>query len=192
MYKKAICWIIAALILLTVAVCLALPGLLPRNEDYYYVPEREWSGLETRAYDELYGLYVSSFETGSPDPEYDSMAPVNVDMSQILFISQKEQYSLREDAKIALLAENTSAETLNASIMLNLEQWDGTRWNRMIMSRTFAVLSEESLEFDLSSGENWACEIEFADVITVLTPGKYRAVAYINYEPVYAEFELVE
>jgi hypothetical protein len=34
--------------------------------------------------------------------------------------------------------------------------------------------------------------VRFADSITVLTPGKYRAVAYVNGEAVYAEFEKTE
>lgn len=57
---------------------------------------------------------------------------------------------------------------------------------------TFHYMVPASDTGTLLSGESREYTVRFEDSITVLTTGKYRAVAYVNGEAVYAEFEMTE
>ena len=189
----------AVYILIVFLVCAALLYIVPNitsklvaahRERTKYIPEKEWSGLETREYAKQDHLLVSMYETGNPDPVFETPADPDLDLTQIHLQKDQEQYSLRADPDISVVMTNASAKDVAVGKRINLERWNGASWDRMII--TFNYMVPESDIGTLPAGESREYTVRFEDSITVLTPGKYRAVAYVNGEAVYTEFELTE
>ena len=169
------------------------------NPFIHYVPESEWSGLETRAYDDRNYIdwgYIASHPEGTPDPKpyrpediVDSYDIYNVSAS-----AEKTRYSLKEDNAVKIVLTYSAAglsDRIPYDYYLNIDRWNGTEWERMLYvpkSLQTAVARSQYIK----PGESITKSIVLSDVITKLTPGTYRAIAYFNYRPVYAEFELTE
>lgn len=163
-----------------------------------YIPADEWTGLETNAYHEN-GLNMEAAEAarlypqGSPDPERMRHEPVmDYDLSQIVFKTQKEQYSLDDDCVIAelTLRADSKYDKVYYYYSVNVERWNGSDWDRLILPLRMkgAALAIPYVE----RGQTATLEWHPYWTVTKLTPGRYRIVGYVDYVPVYAEFEFVE
>lgn len=186
-------------ILIVFLICAALLYIVPNiteklvtahRERTKYIPAKEWSGLETREYSMQDHLLVSMYETGNPDPVFETPADPDFDLTQIHLQKDQEQYSLRADPGISVVMTNGSAEDVAVGGRINLERRNGSSWDRMII--TYHYMVPASGTGTLPAGESREYTVRFEDSITVLTPGTYRAVAYVNGKAVYAEFELTE
>ena len=166
----------------------------------YYVPQEEWVGLETRAYPELgamAGAYIAAHPNGNPDiPDSDE---ANAFMSYVTASMDSSQYSLTMDNEIMitlsfLITENSRSPYEKVSIdrRLNLDRWNGTAWERMLYYSSSLDSGAAKGPHVLYVGKTLEKSFRLQSVITKLTPGMYRLVAYVNTNPVYAEFELTE
>lgn len=169
-------------------------------------PEREWNGLETRAYwedepDAIYASYVEAYElTGTPDPQTDPLyVTQNADLSQVRCVTEKTKYSVGTDSHIILNVTYGGGTEGNADSgvfchsHVNIERLNGDAWQRLIyIPASWYTDVEGNVPQLLKAGETATRSVAFSCVATKLIPGKYRLVAYVNYEPVYAEFELTE
>lgn len=189
----------AVYILIVFFICAALLYIVPNimsklakahRERTKYIPEKEWTGLETREYSMYDHLLVSAYETGNPDPIFETPVDPDFDLTQIHLQKDQERYSLCTDPGISVVMTNGTAEDVAVGERINLERWNGSSWDRMIITYHYMVPASDT--GTLPAGESREYTLRFADSITVLTPGKYRAVAYVNGEAVYAEFELTE
>lgn len=172
------------------------------NPTIHYVPENKWSGLETNAYDgrdpAVWG-YVASHPEGTPDPKpsRQGVGSVSYDINNISARTEKEQYSLQNDATIIVTAsysENGLFDEIYYDYHANLERWNGTEWERMLYVPESLLLSFAHYQV-IERGKTITKGIQLPSVVTKLVPGKYRAIlyfGYFDYHPVYAEFELTE
>ena len=172
------------------------------STDSWYVSEEKWIGMETHEYEELYAKFVANHPLGSPNPEPDKNRTLkSVDLDCIRFQTKKSQYSLSMDEYVEfeisyILPNNDKTDYKNeyvdyAYYQQNLELWYDESWKRVIDVNNMWEPNPKGKTI-LDAGETEEGVFHFGEVITVLTPGKYRLVAYVNYEPVYAEFELTE
>lgn len=167
-------------------------------EYYDYIPAAEWTGLETVAYHED-GLNIEAhsavlqYPQGSPDPKrYRHEQVWAYDLSQVVFKTQKEQYSLDDDCVIAelTLRADSKYDKVYYYYSVNVERWNGSDWDRLILPLRMkgAALAIPYVE----RGQTATLEWHPYWTVTKLTPGRYRIVGYVDYVPVYAEFEFVE
>ena len=172
------------------------------NPTIHYVPENEWSGLETKAYDgrspAVWG-YVASHPEGTPDPKpsRQGVASVSYDINNISARTEKEQYSLQNDATIiitASYAENGLFDEIYYDYHVNLDRWNGTEWERMLYVPDSLLTAFAHYQV-IERGKTITKGIYLPAVVTKLVSGRYRAILYFgysDYQPVYAEFELTE
>lgn len=164
-----------------------------------YVAWDEWVGEETEAYDLKYAWYVSMCATGSPDPTGAAPEGFYADPYVVRFESEKKDYSISADstAKLTMTRLASGNQDADGNLIyvhqeINMERWNGVEWDRMISTQFAAVPNDTAKDQYMALEDTRESYLDLDRIVTVLTPGKYRAVAYINYEPVYAEFELVE
>jgi hypothetical protein len=169
----------------------------------WYVPKEKWQGQETREYPQgEIARYVASYPHGSPDPvpgENDKWD--ETDHSRITFQTEKRAYSLGVENTVAFKIAYAESKINNEKDYIvwhrysqNIEQWQGETWVRLIDVNNIRIptSTEYAENISIYSGESETGFFSLDGVITRLLPGKYRLVAYVNYEPVYAEFELTE
>ena len=167
------------------------------NDEWWYIPAEEWEGIETREYSALYGDYVASQAHGSPDPQSEKTMP-ETDLTLISFRTLEEQYSIESDKAVFfeisyLPPEQETDRVIFYYYEMNIErEIDGT-WVRMIDTHFYMRTSTRDPEYvSLESGQPFVGYFSLSNIISKSSPGKYRLVAYVNYQPVYAEFELTE
>ena len=168
------------------------------DEMMEYIPAEEWTGLETIAYHED-GLNIDAqyavleHPEGSPDPKRSSHEQAKkYDLSQIAFETQKAQYSLNDDCVIAelTLRADSEYEKVYYHYVVNVERWNGNGWDRLLLLFRWQRAAA-AMPF-VERGQSVTLQWNLDRTVTKLTPGRYRIVGYVDYVPVYAEFELVE
>ena len=168
-----------------------------------YVPKDKWEGLETReypCYDDVIQAYVLAYEkTGTPDPQPKEDAGVNSENFQVVCKTTETTYSLANLDLVTVevtnikSGNNTAQNDIQLHYHLNIERWNGVNWERLLfIPRHLYTNVESQVQQTVSVGETAKETLATKNIITALTPGKYRLVAYVNYQPVYAEFELTE
>ena len=166
------------------------------KHDWWYVPKEEWQGLETTDYRSYEAEYVAAHPNGSPNPQPEDSTVDKVDLSRIEIHTQKEKYSIAADRVMSFEISYLPIEQDNSRVVfyyheLNVDKKNEETWARLI-DTWFTVVSDQPEYVHLESGEPFIGYFSLDGIINKLTPGKYRLVAYVNYEPVYAEFELTE
>lgn len=163
-----------------------------------YIPADEWTGLETNAYHEN-GLNIEAAEAarhyphGSPDPERQRHEPVRgYDLSRITFKTQKAQYSLDDDYVVAelTLRADSEYEKVYYHYQINVERWNGCSWDRLILPSHMRA-ADWAIPY-VERGQTGILKWNPHKAVTKVTPGRYRIVGYVDYVPVYAEFEMTE
>ena len=202
-----------SLVILAVALllCCTLCGCQTKREKEVYVPEDEWTGLQTDAYVEYMvenkQMYAKLFPDGGEiRPHGMSNYPVHP-LERFEFRMEKETYSLSElehDDVIYYMfrfikdPDSDAVEYATIYHDVLLERYNGTEWERLIYVPQFFEYSIEPLISwwgEIRSREEMSVRpIELSRLATRITPGKYRAVACVNDENglLYAEFEVVE
>ena len=169
------------------------------NQTPVYAPQDEWIGLETRAYPELNAKasqYILAHPGGNPDHTWDGSTAF--DVSRVFITTNRTEYSIAKDdeIKVTITFANEDPpsgkhEKIEVYEYLNLERRNGESWERMlypIVRNTAATVNWHKV----AVGETLEQSFFLHKIITVLTPGQYRIIAYVNSTPVYAEFELTE
>lgn len=169
------------------------------NQTPAYAPQDEWIGLETRAYPELNAKasqYILAHPEGNPDHTWDGSTAFAA--SRVFITTNHTEYSIAKDDEIKVTItfanENPPSgkyEKIEVYKYLNLERRNEESWERMlypIVRNTSAIIPWD----EVAAGEMLEQSFFLHNVVTVLTPGKYRIIAYVNSTPVYAEFELTE
>lgn len=176
----------------------------PRANEDYYIPQDEWKGLETNTYDRYDSFFINDIPYGNPDPEYsDEYAPI-IHPERIEIKLDKTQYNMTESVlvKVKYLpaeGENALNEPLYLHSETNLERWNGTSWDRMITTQ-FNVTKNDIGALNPEIPENNLLEVGEIEIrtydlplcVTVIVPGTYRVLVYLNNEVFYAEFELTD
>ena len=163
----------------------------------------EWRGLETikhKATDSASLNYFARCElTGTPDPTPpEGYVQPKTDLENITCQSDKEVYSLSDHPVVYLYisyaqTEKNKDNSVELHKLVNLERWNGESWDRLIYygPELFGVYSTD-IPHVIASGETQTEGVTFGSFISAVIPGKYRAVFYVDYYPVYAEFEITE
>ena len=200
--------IIGIAVLFVLALCFFYSGILEhvrdRHAENYYIPEKEWAGLETTNYSSLLDKEIMRvMMTGTSDPEPQLIAEeiALADASVISCAADRDRFSLQEKSDISLVLTHTNAEGEAVPIykIPNLERWNGTEWVRLI----YLDILPKSLDYEcilmLPPGETETLPLRWDCSVTRLIAGRYRAVVYVGYEKqnapyekIYAEFELTE
>ena len=198
MLKKTI-----AILLLVLCFTSCTGNVYEESETRVSVTASQWRGLETidhGATDSKTLGYLALWElTGTPDPPPpEGYVRPETDLENIICETEKEVYSL-SDATIIYVnvtyvqTEENQNNTVELDHFVNVERWNGESWDRLINfdPEWFLNTSATKPHFIKSGGSHHEA-LTLATLMTALTPGKYRLVTYINYLPVYAEFEFVE
>ena len=183
----------------TVSTQTAESFVIPEDYPYtYYLPPEEWKGLETSAYrnlDPAFVNYVHAHPQGTPDPDYIVQGTV----PGITVETDRTQYSLSRDQEITVRISYTQAadvaeqtDTAYINRIMNLERWNGTEWERMLYVTSDLYLEAARAPHTVSVGNSFEKEMSLGECVTLLKPGKYRVVVYVNGIALYAEFELTE
>ena len=164
----------------------------------YYLPEEEWEGLETSAYDNpdpAFVSYVQRHPQGTPDPDYVKQGTV----PYVTVKTERAQYSLSQDEGIKIMVSYEKAENgaeqkekIGVHYIYNLERWNGTGWERLLYVTNKLYWDRVYAYSILYPGEMLEEDMGFGSCATLLTPGQYRAVVYVSNTICYAEFELTE
>ena len=158
----------------------------------------EWRGLETidHNYLDLHYYCLKLELTGSPDPTPpEGYVQPKIDLENIQCKTEQAVYSLSDMSFIyAEVTYVQTEENKDNSVVLhhlsNLERWNGESWDRLIyFGPDMFVNTPPNI---ILSGETQKECFAPSWFISVVTPGKYRFVAYVDYYPVYAEFEITE
>ena len=164
----------------------------------YYLPEEEWNGLETRAYENLdpaFVAYVHNHPQGTPDPEGVKQGTV----SGILCETDRAQYSISRDRTLTIQVSYLNSEqqleqekSIYVSRVVNLDRWNGSEWERLLYVPEELYIDIAYAPHILTANEAIEMTVSLDSVVTALRPSKYRAILYVGGISVYAEFELVE
>lgn len=173
--------------------------VIPEDYPYtYYLPSEEWKGLETSAYrnlDPAFVNYVHAHPQGTPDPDYIVQGTV----PGITVETERTQYSLSRDQEIIVQISYAGTTDVTGQMdlayidrIMNLERWNGTEWERMLYVTSDLYLDVARAPHTVSVGNSFEKEMSLGECVTLLKPGKYRVVVYVNNTALYAEFELAE
>ena len=164
-----------------------------------YAPQDEWEGLETRAYPELNAMasdYILKHPLGNPDYIWEDDAVF--DVSRVFATTDSIEYSIQKDDEIKITVSfvkedppSGKYEKIYVHRYLNLERRSGDTWERLL----YPIVNDDCTarrRHEVIVGEALEMSFFLHGIVTVLTPGQYRIIAYVNSQPVYAEFELTE